>query len=202
MKQKEKVLCIKRDDLPAPWVEKKSIIKTDQALFFETCDRAGFHFMERGVVETDPSFKQVIPYIVLQTEDKKYTAAYRRNGSEKRLHATSGPLESEGTSIPRTTTASLPLFKEILVAGMTRELDEELGSNAPRGQTSIFRGTINEEATDVGSVHLGAVFTLSTDTPEAFLPGEELFDFTWVETDSLSGLNLELWSRLALELIV
>jgi predicted NUDIX family phosphoesterase len=199
MKQQEKVLCIKRNTLPAPWVGKKSIIKTDEAAFFDICERAGFYWKERGVVETDPSFKQIIPYIVLQTADGKQTAIYRRCGSEKRLH----DLWSVGIGghiNPEDTNGQAPSFKDILVAGMTRELDEELVKR-PNGQAPCFRGTINEEATDVGSVHLGAVFTLLTETPDAFLPGEELKDFTWVDTDTLAGRNLELWSTFALELM-
>jgi len=199
MKLQEKVICIRRKHLPGSWVGKRSIIKTDETLFFDTCEKAGFIFMDRGFVEKDPSFKQIIPYIVLQTTNREKTALYRRNGNEKRLHKLwsigigghINPVDNNGTASS---------FRKILLAGMNRELDEEL-MKRPLNQTPRFMGTINEEETHVGSVHLGAVFTILTNTPKAFVPGEELADFTWVDTSFLPRLNLELWSTLALELI-
>jgi len=199
MKLQEKVLCIRRSNLPDSWVGKRSIIKTDETLFFDTCEKAGFIFMDRGFVEKDSSLKQIIPYIVLQTTNRKKTALYRRNGNEKRLHELwsvgigghINPVDNNGTASS---------FRKILLTGMTRELDEEL-IKRPINQTPRFMGTINEEETPVGNVHLGAVFTILTNTPEAFIPGEELSDFTWADTSFLPRLNLELWSTLALELI-
>ena len=198
MIHQEKVLCIKRESLPAPWVQKKSVINIDKDLFVRTCDQAGFEFKPRSSVETDPSFKQIIPYIIIQTADRKLTAAYLRNGSEQRLHdlwsiGIGGHINSRDCQTPST-------FEQALATGMTRELDEELVKR-PDNELPGFCGIINEEETPVGSVHLGAVFTLRTRNPKDFSPGPELMDFTWKPTQTLSALNLELWSRLALELI-
>lgn len=198
MNHQEKVLCIKRELLPGPWVQKKSVINIDKNQFFQTCDQAGFAFKPRAIAETDPSFKQIIPYIILQTADRKLTAAYLRNGSEQRLHdlwsVGIGGHINPGDCRPPSS------FEQVLIAGMTRELDEELVKR-PDNELPHFCGIINEEETPVGSVHLGAVFTLKTCDPDCFMPGPELTDFTWKRTKTLAQLNLELWSRLALELI-
>ncbi len=199
MKSKEKVLCIKRSALPEQWVGKKSIIKTEESLFYGICAKAGFKFLERGIIETAPSFKQIIPYIILRTVDGTRTVIYKRQGSEERLH----DLWSVGIGghiNPVDNWDYSDSFQAILTTGMNRELDEEL-STRPEGLIPTFQGTINEELTDVGSVHLGAVFTILTREPEAFKPGEELVGFKWVETSTLHRYTMELWSELALELI-
>ena len=185
--------------LSVQWVEYKSIVKTDADIFYDTCSQIRLHWMERGRVEQDPSFKQIIPYIIIQTIDGKKTAVYKRKGSEARLH----DLWSAGIGghiNPEDGAHGADSFKDILVAGMERELDEEF-SKRPQNQHPVFQGIINEEKTDVGSVHLGAVFKIVTDDVSGFIPGKELVDFKWVDTSTLKSLNMELWSEFTLELL-
>jgi len=65
----------------------------------------------------------------------------------------------------------------------------------------VFQGVINEEETEVGTVHLGLVHVLTIQEVHSLQPGDELVDFQWVERKRAGELNLELWSRLALELV-
>jgi predicted NUDIX family phosphoesterase len=170
-----------------------------EAEFIHQCTRAGFDFISRPAAEKNPSYKQIIPYIILQTADLKMTAAYNRQGSEKRLH----DLWSVGIGghiNPIDVKHQTASFEQILVTGMQRELSEEL-SLRPQTDDPVFTGIISEEITDVGTVHLGAVFRILTHCPEQYIPGDELFDFGWKKTGDLEKLNLELWSTLALELI-
>jgi predicted NUDIX family phosphoesterase len=197
--KKEKVLCIKRNLLPETWVTKKSIIPLELELFVENCSRNGFEFIQRAEAENDPSYKQIIPYIILQTHDHIKTAVYQRQGSEKRLHDL-WSLGIGGHINPIDINGQQNSFEQILITGMQRELNEEL-EQMPRSFFPKFAGVISEDMTDVGKVHLGAVFTIMTDKPEAFLPGEELYQFTWKKTNNLEQLNLELWSTMALDLI-
>lgn len=199
MKVKEKVLCVKREELPDIWVYPKSIVKNDADLFFETCSALTTEFRERGEVETDASYKQIIPYVVLQSSDLSHTAVYRRKGGEKRLtdlwsigiggHVNPVDGEDAGRS-----------FEELIHTGMMRELDEEF-LERPQADEPVFLGTINEDRTDVGSVHIGAVFRILTEDRSAYSPGEELNDFKWMPTSRVHTLNLELWSVFALRLI-
>lgn len=195
----ETVLCIKRDRLPESWVTQRSVVPMELDLFIDNCTNAGFEFVDRKQAEEDTSKKQIIPYIILQTSDLKQTAVYSRQGSEKRLHdlfsigigGHINPVDVENNSTS---------FKEAVITGMERELSEEL-EKRPDTDTPVFMGIISEEITDVGKVHLGAVFRLLTDNPQAYVAGEELFDFGWKKTSDLETLNMELWSSLALELI-
>jgi predicted NUDIX family phosphoesterase len=197
--QKEKVLCIHKPDLPASWRRKTSIIPVDIDTFITTCSKAGFKFMDRQKAEKDISHKQIIPYIIIQTQNLEKTAIYNRQGSEKRLH----DLWSAGIGghiNPCDSAGNANSFQTVLMAGMERELNEEL-EKRPDNEIPHFSGIISEDVTEVGKVHLGAVFRILTDHPEQFLPGPELFRFRWEKTRNLPRFNLELWSQLALKLI-
>ncbi len=201
MDKKERVLCIKKNLLPESWTAKKSIVPMEFDLFVENCSNSGFEFINRSDAENDISLKQIIPYIILQTMDSANTAIYQRQGSEQRLHDL-WSLGIGGHINPVDVNTSKDAFKKILITGMERELNEELEQRPKQEQEPPeFLGVISEDITDVGRVHLGAVFRIMTKRPEKFLPGEELFQFTWEKTSRLSQLNLELWSTMVLELI-
>jgi predicted NUDIX family phosphoesterase len=192
-------LCIKRDLLPESWVQQKSVVPLELDKFIENCSSAGFEFIDRADAEKDPSYKQIIPYIILQTKDFTQTAIYNRRGSEHRLHDL-WSLGIGGHINPIDMVNQKDSFKTIITKGMARELNEELDQR-PVNDLPVFIGLISEDITDVGKVHLGAVFRILTNSPESFIPGQELFQFTWEQTSRLDQLNFELWSKLTLELI-
>jgi len=195
----EAVLCIKRDHLPASWVCKESIIPLEMDEFIEKSCAGKFEFINRRDAEKDVSYKQIIPYIVLQTRDLEKTAIYNRQGSEQRLHDL-WSIGIGGHINPIDMGTKTNSFLQILTTGMERELNEELDQR-PKEDLPLFIGVISEDITDVGKVHLGAVFRILTNDPEKYLPGDELFQFTWEKTKNLEQLNLELWSKLALKLL-
>ncbi|OQY50478.1 MAG: phosphoesterase [Desulfobacteraceae bacterium 4572_89] len=199
MNKKEKILCIHRDRLPGSWVAEKSIVPMDLGKFIEQCTLSGFEFVNRFEAENDSTLKQVIPYIVLQTHDLERTAIYNRQGSEERLHDL-WSLGIGGHINPVDQQNQQSSFKDILMSGMERELEEELFKR-PDQDMAEFSGIISEDITSVGKVHLGAVFRILTKTPGAYSPGPELSMFQWTNTSDLIQLNMELWSELALELI-
>jgi len=199
MDKKESVLCIQRECLPPSWVKAKSIVPMELTTFIDACTLGKFEFINRLKAENSPGLKQVIPYVVIQTSDLSRTAIYNRKGSEKRLHDL-WSLGIGGHINPVDQKKGHESFKEVLISGMERELAEEL-IQKPKSDDTKFCGIISEDITDVGSVHLGAVFQILTKTPEAYIPGSELCRFQWTDTGNLNQLNMELWSELALELI-
>jgi len=197
--ENETVLCIKRNRLPESWVQQKSIVPMELDLFIEHCAATGFEFINRSDAEKDPSYKQIIPYIILQTSDFEKTAIYNRKGNEQRLHNLCS-IGIGGHINPVDMKTQNDAFKQILITGMERELNEELDQRS-EDDLPHFIGVISEDITDVGKVHLGAVFRILTTVPEKFSPGLELFQFAWEKTKNLEQLNLELWSTMALKLI-
>ena len=170
------------DALPLSRMELTSVLATPGLLW---------RWMDRGKAETDRRWKQPIPYILLQNRSG-CIAIYHRRGTEERLHGlwSAGigghvEMEDEAGGLERT-----------LMACAQRELAEEVPGCSARLR---FRGVINEEVTEVGTVHWGLVFTASV--AESPQPGEELMDFRWLAKEEAAGLNLERWSRLALRLL-
>ena len=155
--------------------------------------------MPRSAAENDPSYKQLIPYIILRTERENQIGCYRRKGSEKRLH----DLWSCGIGghvNPIDTSEMSDTLEDILHQGLMRELNEEITS-LPLDKMPVFRGIINEDDTEVGAVHLGLVYTLDVKDPHLIIPGEELDAFTWLTRKDMRSLTLELWAVLALRLL-
>ena len=154
---------------------------------------------EPGEAENDASYKQVIPYVVLQTFDGNRTACYRRKGTEERLHdlwsvGIGGHVNDCDCS------GDDAALQTVVKRGMFREMMEEFRS-VPSNVHAVFHGVINEEKTSVGLVHMGLVYRILLSDTAGFEPGAELNAFRWMETDRLLDHKLELWSRLALGLI-
>ncbi|OQY00377.1 MAG: phosphoesterase [Desulfobacteraceae bacterium 4572_130] len=200
---KEKVLCIKKKSLPSKWIKQETIIKINQNIFYDICSKAGFYWIEKDKAEIDPLYKQIIPYIIIQTKEK--TGIYKRKGNEKRLHnlwsiGIGGHINPQDESDKSDKSNKSGDFKDILTNGMLRELNEEF-SIIPKIEVPVFCGIINDEKTDVGKVHMGAVFKIITNQPLQFKPDKELVDFYWKDTKTLNNVNLELWSKLSLKLL-
>ncbi|MBN1426309.1 NUDIX domain-containing protein [Candidatus Fermentibacteria bacterium] len=108
------------------------------------------HFASRAEVETDPGYKQIIPYAVLLRGDEMLLFQRLSGGGERRLHrmlsvGVGGHINSgdEGQGEDR------------LMAGARRELLEEVSID--HGNMGIV-GFVNDDTNPVGSVHFGVVF--------------------------------------------
>jgi predicted NUDIX family phosphoesterase len=115
----------------------------------------GGYYVERSLAEEDPSKKQIIPYTVVVCEDEVFT--YQRVGGEEgRLTG----LQSVGVGghINPCDEPS-PVLRNVL-----RELDEELEFTCRHSQPELF-GFLNDESTEVSTVHSGLVFVVFVDEP-------------------------------------
>src|SRR5262245_25584284 len=104
------------------------------------------HYRPRDEVETDPSFKQIIPYVVLRHGEQVYHYTRGRKGTEARLRA----LRSIGVGghIAETDGDNGDAYR----AGMLREIEEEI--HLERGCRERGLGLIRAVATPAGMVHL------------------------------------------------
>jgi predicted NUDIX family phosphoesterase len=164
------------------------LLTTDLAASVEAIEQAG-GFAPRDAMERDPSFKQVIPYLVLRDGTRYFLMRRTRAGGDERLH--------ERWSIG--VGGHLNPGDGGLDGGLRREWSEELEADF----VPSFRlvGLLNDDSTEVGRVHLGAVY-------EADAAGRPV---TIRETDKLTGRfaqpdevaavapDLETWSRLVFE---
>ena len=184
----EQVLCVRREEI-FPYGAWDGFVSDGldeaQRLFGERS-----FFMSRRDVEEDPSFQQIIPYLVFRHRDRYFLTKRLRASSEKRLrHLYS--LGVGGHINPEDVIAGDPV-----TSGMRREWEEEVvysGSIEAR-----LLGLIHEESAPVGRVHLGVVFLIQGDTG----------DIAIRETTKLSGelltldemriyyLEMESWSQI------
>jgi len=103
-------------------------------------------FAPRTQMESDPRWKQVIPYLVLRDGERYFLMRRSRAGTDARLH------ERYSIGIG----GHLNPGDADLAGGLAREWAEELDA----AFVPEFRllGLLNDDETDVGHVHVGVVF--------------------------------------------
>ncbi len=198
--KEEKVLCVPRAAVPESWRAEEAALRMPEKVCFAVLEAAGCAFLDRSRVERDPQWKQIIPYVLAWVPKDNTVGCYRRKGSETRLHG----LESVGIGGHVTEGDARGFSGNPYAAvrhGMMREISEEFERLAGFAGP-VFCGVINEERSPVGEVHLGLVFRLHVLAPEGMVPGKELGGFCWRPLDEVLARPLELWSRLALSLLV
>ena len=151
-------------------------------------------YRPRAEVETDPTFKQIVPYVVLQWRDLVFHYTRGKRGTETRLQA----LRSIGVG-GHINADDRNLFDSPYREAMFREVAEEVDVQSPYTERCI--GLLNDDSTPVGQVHLGIVHVFELEEPKVqrreqvltragFAPLAELLD---------QREELESWSRFVLE---
>jgi predicted NUDIX family phosphoesterase len=157
---------------------------------YESIIRERSFFMPRAEVEDDPSYQQIIPYLLFRYEDSYLLTRRLKASSEKRLrqlyslgvggHINPGDLDNG----------------DPVQDGMRREWQEEV-DYAGHFEASLL-GLLNDDSSPVSRVHLGLVFLVEGDRPEIAIR----------EVDKLSGellrleemriyyLEMESWSQI------
>jgi len=121
-------------------------VRSDGIDGFEALVAREGQFRARADTETDRTWKQVIPYLVLRDGPSYFLMQRTRAGGDIRLH----DLWSIGVG------GHLNPGDGDLAGGLRREWTEEIEA----AFTPEFRlvGLLNDDTTDVGGVHLGAVY--------------------------------------------
>lgn len=163
-------------------------------------DPANTSYRPRHEVENDPSYKQLIPYVLFRHDDGagcetifQYTRGMRQDESRlrgKRSVGIGGHISLKDSASNGTSSA----YSE----GMARELAEEVSIETPyRGQCV---GLINDDDTSVGRVHLGIVHLFDVERPSVEARESEIVDsgFRPVQ-EVLADLDeFETWSQICL----
>lgn len=153
-------------------------------------------FRPRPEVENDPSYKQIIPYVIFRSGDLIFRYTRGKSQGEARLHAKQsvgvGGHVDEADAEGR---ATLDAYEMAL----RRELDEEVIVGSPGTLRRV--GLINDDDTPVGRVHLGVVHIYELDRPEVAAREEGLAEAAFVTLGQLraDAHRLESWSSIALK---
>jgi predicted NUDIX family phosphoesterase len=188
-----KICCVKTSRLPVEWIEKTASLPSD---IFSYISNKDVCWIERSEAENDNTYKQIIPYVVVQNSAGRFLS-YPRHGTERRLHGyyscgIGGHIDQDDAR---------DTFEKTVIAGMIRELSEELSDFRENKAELTYKGIINEKETPVGQVHLGLVYTaccIPDYTPQG---AQELRGMEWKTLEELELIKKELWSDLALDLL-
>lgn len=155
-------------------------------------------YRPRGEMERDPSFKQLIPYVIFRHTDAAGTVRlfqYTRGTGqgEQRLH------RKRSVGIGGHISADDAHQDDPYDEGMRRELAEEVEIATPYRAHCV--GLINDDETDVGRVHLGVVHLFDVQTPAVQPRESEIVDAGFQPVMELLGdlAGFESWSRICLE---
>jgi len=160
--------------------------------------RVNSFFVERRHAESDSSLKQVIPYTMVMHGDEILLLKRLDAGGEARLHGKLSigvgghinPVDSEGgEEIARV---------DVLDAGCRRELEEEIEIRSPYTLEPV--GAINDDASDVGSVHFGLVNIAHCETADVAIRETDMLEGSFVSRATLADIaakepeRFETWS--------
>ena len=153
-------------------------------------------FRARSEVEDDPSFQQIIPYVIFRSQGRVFTYVRGKSGGESRLrrlrslgvggHVAEADAEGRGTP-------------EAYEMALLRELEEEVDVRSPGRIRRI--GLINDDSNPVGVVHLGVVHLFDLDRPEVSPKEDALSDPEFIAVADLEARlgEFETWSRISID---
>jgi predicted NUDIX family phosphoesterase len=154
-------------------------------------------FMERPAAELDPTHKQLIPYSIFHHSGRYL--CYTRGGKsgEKRLVAKRSV--GIGGHINPVDQSHDGLGESMYFNSIEREITEELVIGGTHTQEVI--GLINDDSSEVGSVHLGVVhrFELSSDDVQS--NEDAIQDLRFYSLAELQAMRdeLETWSQIIVD---
>ncbi len=150
-------------------------------------------FLPRDQAETDPSFKQLIPYVLFRWKGQLFHYARGGGHSEQRLHR----KRSVGVG-GHICSADGQADEDCYNTGLARELAEEVQIDTPYQAHCL--GLINDDQTEVGRVHLGVAHLYEVERP-AVQPRElDLLEAGFAPQSSLLAelSSFETWSQICL----
>jgi predicted NUDIX family phosphoesterase len=158
--------------------------------FVAALERDG-RYESRDTMEHDPAFKQVIPYLVLRDGERYFLMQRTAAGGDTRLHG----RYSIGVG------GHLNPGDGDLLGGLRREWAEELVARF----VPAFRlvALLNDDTTEVGAVHLGAVYLAESSGRPVAIRETDKLSGTFVSAADVEAVadGLETWSRLTFEFL-
>jgi predicted NUDIX family phosphoesterase len=157
-------------------------------------------YRPRNEMEEDPSFKQLIPYVIFRYNaggGKTQLFQYTRGGGqgESRLHQ----KRSIGIGGHISSVDAVQKDADPYQLGMQRELDEEVQVDTAYDMKCV--GLINDDETEVGRVHLGIVHICDVAEPRVSPRESEIIEAGFRPVGQLleNMEGFETWSSICLQ---
>jgi predicted NUDIX family phosphoesterase len=183
----EQVLVVARELVPdaAGWYG----LRSDDLTAFLGVIATDGRYAPRAAMEIDPRHKQIIPYLVLRDGDRYFLMRRTRAGVDRRLH----DRWSIGVG------GHLNPGDDGLLGGLRREWREELVADFEPDFEPL--ALLNDDTTDVGTVHLGVVFVADAAGRPVSVRERDKLTGAFATPGEVAAVSedLETWSRLVFE---
>ena len=186
----EQVMVVERERL-APYLVERGLVREQLDEILDAITGAYF-FLDRPTAEVSPRYKQIIPYVVIRHEERYFLLQRTQKQTEARLHLKLS-IGVGGHINPDTPD---------LLDGLHKELEEEVHVAGDYDLT--FAGILNDDTTEVGSVHLGAVFLLDAHDPDVTVRETEKMAGRWADVTELASVReqMETWSQIVYDALI
>ena len=173
--------------------EKWQGLKTDNLDYYIDLIKKNCEFKRRGDMENDPSFQQIIPYILFSCEYKFFAYKYLTNAGEQRLVNNDYQLGVGG----HINKEDINGEKDILEKGMMREWNEEVDFKGNILKKKLI-GILNDESRPVEAVHLGLVYHFVGDSPDIQIKEKDKMEGTMLDLKDLSidKISHSVWMKI------
>jgi predicted NUDIX family phosphoesterase len=177
---------------------------TFQGLIFEPrkylkalLSRGNNFFIPRSEAETDPSYKQIIPYAVISFENTVLHYVRGKRAGEQRLVA-KGSI-GIGGHMNETDESLFAMDEQAYRTGVEREVNEEITIATPFEDRIV--ALLNDDSTEVGRVHLGIVHVFTLKEPKVQKREAMITGLTFLTREELLGRreSLETWSQICVD---
>ena len=161
--------------------------------------RGSNFFIPRPEAETNPAYKQIIPYALIAFEKTVLHYVRGKKAGEQRL-AAKGSI-GIGGHMNEADESLFAMDEEAYRAGVEREVNEEIKIDTPFEDRIV--ALLNDDSTEVGRVHLGIVHIFKLKEPQVQKREAMITGLTFLTKQELMARrkSLETWSQICVDAI-
>jgi predicted NUDIX family phosphoesterase len=159
--------------------------------------RGSNFFIPRPEAETNPAYKQIIPYALIAFEKTVLHYVRGKKAGEQRLVA-KGSI-GIGGHMNETDESLFAMDEQAYRAGVEREVNEEIKIDTSFEDRIV--ALLNDDSTEVGRVHLGIVHIFKLNEPKVQKREAMITGLTFLTKEELMACreSLENWSQICLD---
>ena len=159
--------------------------------------RGSNFFIPRPDAESNPVYKQIIPYALIVFQNTVLHYVRGKKAGEERLIA-KGSI-GIGGHMNETDESLFAMDQEAYRAGVEREVNEEIKIDTPFEDQIV--ALLNDDSTEVGRVHLGIVHIFKLQQPKVQKREAMITGLTFLTKEELTKRreSLESWSQICVD---
>jgi predicted NUDIX family phosphoesterase len=159
--------------------------------------RGNNFFIARPEAESNPAYKQIIPYALIVFQNSVLHYVRGKKAGEQRLIA-KGSI-GVGGHMNETDESLFAMDEQAYRAGVEREVNEEIKIDTPFEDRIV--ALLNDDSTEVGRVHLGIVHIFNLKEPKVQKREAMITGLTFLTKEELTKRreSLESWSQICVD---